>query len=80
VPHQGLTIELRRALQILAKAQNGMTESSLRRGGFSPMLLVGLVVAGYAVTKPQTMRAAGKTFGIVRFAITDAGRRAIEQV
>jgi hypothetical protein len=50
---------------------------AMRARGFSPTLLVGLVGAGYAVAKPQTMRAAGRTLGVMRFVITDAGRRAL---
>jgi hypothetical protein len=49
----------------------------LRGRGFTPTLLVDLVARGYAVAKPQTMRAAGKTFGFMRFVISDSGRRAI---
>jgi hypothetical protein len=73
-----LTIEQRRALQLLAEAPNGMTDPAMRARGFSPALLVGLVGAGYAVAKPRTIRAAGMTFGAMRFVITDAGRRALE--
>jgi hypothetical protein len=71
------TIEQRRVLQLLAEAPNGHTEAALRARGFSPTLLVGLAACGYAVAKPQTMRAAGKTFGFMRFVITDSGRTAI---
>jgi hypothetical protein len=77
VPGTDLTVEQRRALQLLAQAPNGMTDPAMRARGFSPTLLVGLVGAGYAVAKPQTMRAAGMTFGVMRFVITDAGRRAL---
>jgi hypothetical protein len=77
MPRPELTVEKRRALQLLAEAPNGYTEAALRAGGFTPTLLVELVARRYAVAKPQTMRAAGKTFGFVRFVITDSGRRAI---
>jgi hypothetical protein len=36
-----------------------------------------LVGAGLAVAKPETMTAAGRTFGVVRFVITDGGRATI---
>jgi hypothetical protein len=72
-----LTIEQRRALQMLADASNGCTDRVLRRCGLSVGPLVGLVAAGYAVAKPQTTKAAGGTVGVMRFAITDAGRSAI---
>jgi hypothetical protein len=35
---------------------------------------VGLVGAGLAVAKSETMKAAGRSFGVVRFVITDLGR------
>jgi hypothetical protein len=38
---------------------------------------VGRVGTGYAVVKPETMVAAGKTFNVVRSVITDSGRQAI---
>jgi hypothetical protein len=66
-----------RALQLIAEAPNGYAEATLRVRGFSPMLSVGLVSAGFVIVKSYTMRAAGRTFGIMRFVITDAGRRAI---
>jgi hypothetical protein len=76
MPPPELTVEQRRALQLLAAAPNGYAEAALRARGFTPTLLVGLAARGYAVAKPQTMRAAGKTFGFMRFVITDSGRRA----
>jgi hypothetical protein len=77
VPDTGLTIEQRRALQTLAAAPNGCTEPAMRQKGFKVGLLVGLVGAGLAVAKSETMKAAGRTFGAVRFVITNAGRQAI---
>jgi hypothetical protein len=77
VPTPDLTIEQRRALQLLAAVPNGMPDPALRLRGFSPALIVGLVGAGYAEARPQTMRAAGKTFAFMRFVITGAGRGAI---
>jgi hypothetical protein len=49
----------------------------LRARGFTPTLLVELVAYGYVVARPETMKAAGKTFGFMRFVITDSGRTAI---
>jgi hypothetical protein len=45
VPIPDLTIEQRRALQLLAKVPNGMPDPALRSRGFSPVLIVGLVGA-----------------------------------
>jgi hypothetical protein len=53
-----LTTEQRRALQMLADAPNGCTEPAMRARGFSVGLLAGLVAAGLAVAKPDTMNAA----------------------
>jgi hypothetical protein len=72
-----LTIEQRRALQLLAEAPHGMTDAALRASGFSPTLIVGLVGSGYAEAKPRTMKAAGQTFAFMRFVITSAVRCAI---
>jgi hypothetical protein len=67
-----LKIEQRRALQLLAEAPNGYTESAWRARGFTPTLLVELAAYGCVVARP-----AGKTFGFMRFVITDSGRTAI---
>jgi hypothetical protein len=72
-----LTIEQRRALQLLAEAPNGYTEAALRARGFTPTLLVELAARGYVVPRTESMNAAGKTFGFMRFVITDSGRTAI---
>src|SRR5208282_4806567 len=74
---QGLTVEQRRVLQMLAGSPNGCTEPALRTHGFRVGLLVGLVGAGLAVAKSETMMAAGRSFGVVRFVITDLGRATI---
>jgi hypothetical protein len=73
----GLTIEQRRALHLLAEAPNGYTESAWRARGFTPTLLVELAAYGYVVARTESMNAAGKTFGFMRFVITDSGRTAI---
>jgi hypothetical protein len=74
---RALNPEQRRALQMLASASNGCTEPAMRARGFTVGLLVGLVTAGLAVAKPDTMNAAGRTFSVVRFVITNSGRDAI---
>jgi hypothetical protein len=48
VPGTVLTIEQRRALQLLAEAPNGHTEAALRARGFTPTLLVELAARGYS--------------------------------
>jgi hypothetical protein len=71
-----LTIEQRRVLQLLADIPNGYTEAALRARGFTPTLLE-LAAYGYVVARTETMKAAGKTFGLMRFVGTDSGRTAI---
>src|SRR5262249_17867147 len=75
VPSPELTIDQRRALQLLADESRGITDTALRAHGFSPTLIVGLVGAGYAEAKPRTMKAGGRTFAFMQFVITGAGRR-----
>ena len=55
----------------------GYTEAALRARGVTPTLLVELAAYGYVVARPETMKAAGKIFGFMRFVITDSGRTAI---
>jgi hypothetical protein len=62
---------------LLADAPNGYTEAALRARGFAPTLLVELAARRYVVARPETMKAAGKTFEFLRFVITDSGRTAI---
>jgi hypothetical protein len=45
VPSADLTIERRRALQLLAETPTGMTDAAFRAHGFSPTLIVRLVGA-----------------------------------
>jgi hypothetical protein len=47
-----------------------MHRAALRAHGFGVGPLVGLVGAGLAVAKPETMKAAGRSFSVVRFVIT----------
>ena len=49
----------------------------MRARGVTPTLLVELAAYGYVVARPETMKAAGKIFGFMRFVITDSGRTAI---
>lgn len=45
--------------------------------GVHPTPLVALAARGYVVAKPETMKAAGETFGFIRFVISDSGRTVI---
>jgi hypothetical protein len=73
--------EQRRALKKLAGTPLGLTEHLLIAHGFSVELLCGLVHAQLAavVTEPMAARR-GLTTLVERIRITDAGRRALEEV
>jgi hypothetical protein len=74
-----LDVEQRRALKMLADIPRGVTEDLLLLAyGFDSDMIAGLVRAGLATARRETMRAGGKTTEVVRIRITDAGRRAIE--
>jgi hypothetical protein len=72
-----LTIEQRRALEMLAGAPLGFTEAGFRVRGFNPTITSELVSSGYAVAKLGNVRTGGRTIRVTRFVITDAGRQAI---
>jgi hypothetical protein len=72
--------EQRRALALLASSRHGVNEELLVRGhGFSRGVLASLVRCGLAAAEHEVMNAGGKTIEVVRFRITDAGRKAIEE-
>jgi hypothetical protein len=73
--------EQRRALKKLAGTPRGLSEHLLIAHGFSVKLLCGLVHAQLAavVTEPMAARR-GVTTLVERIRITDAGRRALEEV
>jgi hypothetical protein len=74
-----LNVEQRQALEVLAGSPHGVTEDLLVLAhGFDSDMIAGLVNAGFASARRETMRAGGKTGEIVYIGITDAGRRAIE--
>ncbi len=64
----------RRALEILAGAPHGLTETTMFAQGFAADMLAGLVLAGLATVVTGTARAGGPTTKAKRFMITDAGR------
>jgi hypothetical protein len=74
-----LTIERRRALELLAGIPHGVNEELLIHGhGFKRQMLVGLVRFGLAPAEREAMMADGKPVEVVRIRITNAGWRAIE--
>ena len=56
----------------------GLADALLLTYGFTRDLLAGLVRAGLATTQRQAVKVGGETIQVVRFRITDAGRRAIK--
>ena len=74
-----LSTKRRRALELLASSRQGVNAGLLIFiHGFDRRVLDGLVKAGLAATEHEVVVAGGKPVEIVRFKITDAGRRAIE--
>jgi hypothetical protein len=49
----------------------------LRAHGFTVRLFAGIVRAGFAVAKPEIVKAGGRTLSMLRLTITDARRQAL---
>jgi hypothetical protein len=67
----------RRALELLVRSPDGMTEAMLRAHGFTVEMLVDLVQAGLATAKNDRVVAGGPPINVACMRITDAGRRAL---
>ena len=76
-----ITLDQRRALELLARDPNGATGHLLVIAhGFEMKTLAGLVHEGLAAAiVGESVKAGGKTVEVVRFWITDAGRDALEE-
>lgn len=72
-----LTPKARRALELLAVDQRGLTETLLLTYGFTRGMLASLVRARLATAQHQTVKAGGKAMEVVRIRITEAGRDAL---
>jgi hypothetical protein len=72
-----LSGEQRGALEVLAGSPHGCTEEVLRAHGFTVGLLARIVRVGFAVAKPEIVKAGGRTLSMLRLTITDAGREAL---
>jgi hypothetical protein len=68
-----------RALQRLASVPRGIAKTLMLAHGFTPELIVGLVLAGLATVVTDTARIGGQTIKVELVMITDAGRSAIER-
>ena len=73
----GLTGEQIGALEMLPCGPNGCTETELKAKGFTIGLLGGLIRAGLATATPGIVEAGGRSFGVVRLAVTEKGRTMI---
>ena len=71
-----LTLEQRRALQLLACSPFGAPEAIMLTHGFTRGTLAGLFRAGLAAAQHGTVKANRRSVG--RVTITEAGRRVIE--
>jgi len=73
-----LSAEECEALELLASDPQGATEELLVLAhGFDSDLIAGLVSAGLATARRETMKAGGRTIEVVRIRITAAGRDAL---
>jgi hypothetical protein len=69
----------RRALELLARSPDGATKETLVRvHEISRDIIAGLVRTGLATVRHESVRAGGKTIGVKRYCITNAGRMALE--
>jgi hypothetical protein len=71
-----VSLEQRRALQLLACSPFGAAETIMLTRGFTCGTLAGLVRAGLAMAQHETIKADRRLVGRIR--ITEAGRRVIE--
>jgi hypothetical protein len=73
-----LSVEQRRALELLAGGPRGYTKARLLADGFTVYMLAGLVREGLATAQRETLRVGGQNIRVERYRISDAGRRALE--
>jgi hypothetical protein len=76
---RGLSAEQRHALAMLADAgRNGVTAAIMLANGFKTKMLAHLDREGLATAMiAERVKDGGKTFEVIRFRITAAGRRAL---
>ena len=74
---RGLGPEQRRALRLLADAEQDYTVAIMLAHGLKNVMLNGLVRDGLATATPGTVRAGKRQLEVIRMRITDAGRQAL---
>ena len=70
----------RRALELLAGSRDGCTEAIMLAHGFKTEFLVDLIDGRLATAQTERMVAGGRWVEVIRFRITEAGRRALSQL
>jgi hypothetical protein len=69
----------RRALELLARCNDGCSEAVLLAHGFRPKLIPELVRTGLATTQTEHVHGGGRVIDVSGIRITDAGRRALAE-
>ncbi len=69
----------RRALDLLAGCPAGCTESLMRAHGIKRDVIAKLVLDGLGIAEIERVMAGGKSVGVRRIKITEAGRVALER-
>jgi hypothetical protein len=68
------------ALALLDSVLHGVTEDQLALvHGFDRDMIAGLMHAGLATPRRETIETGGRTIEVVRLVITDAGRRVVRR-
>jgi hypothetical protein len=70
----------RRALDLLEHNRDGCTEAIMLAHGFTADMLVELVTARLAIAQTERMVAGRRPVEVIRFRITEAGRRALAEL
>ena len=69
----------RRALEVLANSPEGATEALLFAHGFMYKAITRLVDSGLATSTMESFLVDGRLVEVMRFRITDAGRKALRR-
>jgi uncharacterized protein (DUF1501 family) len=78
--YHGPKADRRRALELLAGSHDGCTEAHMLAHGFSTDLLLELINAKLATAQSERTVAGGRWVEVIRFRITEAGRRALSHL
>ena len=70
----------RRALELLEHNRDGCTEAIMLAHGFTADMLVELVTARLAIAQTERKVAGRRPVEVIRFRLTEAGRRALAEL